>query len=440
MISRPPCSLLEVYYTPSLHSSELADESLPAPPNGVYDSSDRTITWRIPQLQPGQAGALTLLFEADVESVPAGTEIVNLAIARVGDRSAYVSATTTATVGDWPSLDVKKDASQAEVSIGSAVRYRVTVTNRDDVAAPVAVLNACVVDTLPPGFVYVRGSTRINGAEASDPATQAGNLIWDIGAIDPGESVVLHYAANVSIAAATSHGINTVFVKGENPDALMYRTDTASAQVQVRLGVFDSMGTVVGMVYLDLQLKAEHVADRLWPAGVRRTTEGTWASGSLTYELLDELWLAYHRGYAYVPGSSTEHTDSLRLTRSVSVSPATGLTYELGVTSKGESLLPTVDRRTEMHAGAGWSFGDEHQLSLSAGVRVESTTGWQITAPIKALYQTSMGDVKATFGYGQTLGRPDTGLWTVSPEKGVSAVGVRSVPQRPGSCHSILPR
>lgn len=167
---------------------------------------------------------------------------------------------------------------------------------------------------------------------------------------------------------------------------------------------------------MNLQFKAEYVTGQLWPAGGRTIAEGTRASGTLTYELLDAMQLCYDRGYIQAPNRAGEHIDALRLSGSVNDRPASGLTYEFGVTSRGESILPAPDRRTELHADAGWSCGDEHRLSLSAGVRAESASNWQVTVPVKVSYQTSLGNVKTVISYGQALGQADSGVWTASLE------------------------
>ena len=64
------------------------------------------------------------------------------------------------------SLQIVKTSIKAVVGVGEFVPYTLAIRNNSALAP---VLNARIVDRLPPGFRYQRGSARLNGAPLADP-------------------------------------------------------------------------------------------------------------------------------------------------------------------------------------------------------------------------------------------------------------------------------
>jgi uncharacterized repeat protein (TIGR01451 family) len=214
-----------------------------------YDALKGALTWSPAVLEPGM---ITLTFQATVDSdVPEGTLMPTEAFAYAVGRPGVAYDATTTTVGTWPQLELTKTADKDAAGIGSMVRYRVVLTNRSDVATPVASSATVVRDTLPEGFVYAGGSTKVDGAAAADPAVAGRGLSWSLGVLLPGESTVLEYATLVGLAATTSDGVNTVLVQGENPGGFAFQTHPTQARVTVQVGVFGCLGVVTGTVYLN---------------------------------------------------------------------------------------------------------------------------------------------------------------------------------------------
>jgi uncharacterized repeat protein (TIGR01451 family) len=62
-------------------------------------------------------------------------------------------------------LVVQKQASRSEVELGDFVEYTISISNPESVPID----NVVAIDVLPTGFVYLQGSTRLNGTTAADP-------------------------------------------------------------------------------------------------------------------------------------------------------------------------------------------------------------------------------------------------------------------------------
>ena len=78
----------------------------------------------------------------------------------------------------WPSINLTTSVSPGYVAVGSTVTFQNDLTNSGDVAAT----GAWLAHTLPAGFTYVPGSTRIywNGIQMSsaNPTISGRTLTW----------------------------------------------------------------------------------------------------------------------------------------------------------------------------------------------------------------------------------------------------------------------
>jgi uncharacterized repeat protein (TIGR01451 family) len=147
-------------------------------------------------------------------------------------------------------LLVQKKANRNEAEIGDFVDYTVTVLNgTSNPASPVT-----VTDRLPAGFKYVAGTTRIatgssasNGVPAPDPVGGAGPVLaFNAGSLAAGASVTLTYRVQLSINAPQGDGKNLASAAAPG-----LSSNTATAIVKVRGGVFDNKGYIVGTVFMD---------------------------------------------------------------------------------------------------------------------------------------------------------------------------------------------
>ncbi len=203
-----------------------------------------------------------------------------------------VDAATGAVVLDVPldppqgaGLFVDKVARSRDAEIGGSVDYQVTVRN----VAGVAVNNVQLLDALPRGLTYVAGSARRQSASAAtgtpgifaalpDPRIEnVRALTFDIGTLAKDEAVVITYRTLIGPGTPTGKVRNSARATGAtNFDS--YSSNTASAIVEIRGGVFTTRGVLMGRVFVDANNNGRFDRDELAVPGARIFLEdGTYA-------------------------------------------------------------------------------------------------------------------------------------------------------------------
>ena len=129
--------------------------------------------------------------------------------------------------------------------------YTLTARNRMDQA----LLNAAIVDILPPGMHYIDGSAERDGVSIDDPALTEGRLLnFDLDMITPRTVTEITYAVRVGTAARRGNKTNVATLEGQQAGtATSLRSTEARATVTVddRGGVFSDEAVVIGRVFLD---------------------------------------------------------------------------------------------------------------------------------------------------------------------------------------------
>ena len=135
---------------------------------------------------------------------------------------------------------VNKTADRSSGDIGDYVNYTVTVQNSGLVSAP-----ARIFDTLPLGFRYVPGTTRVEQAFATDPevSEDAALLEFDLGLVAPGETVRLDYALLIGPGAALGDAVNEAVVRDEDGEIV---SNVGRAAIKLREDLLRSTSTIVG--------------------------------------------------------------------------------------------------------------------------------------------------------------------------------------------------
>ncbi|MGH8371031.1 MAG: hypothetical protein ACRESC_08620, partial [Gammaproteobacteria bacterium] len=150
------------------------------------------------------------------------------------DKTFTLSKTTT--VGyDIPldpvstSLFVQKTASVSTASVGDMIQFNLVAQNT---STTLAAQDVYLLDTLPQGFRYVKGSARLGTVKIADPViTPDGQqLKFTIGAIDQASQVQLSYVVAVSAATPLGTAINSVQGFGAGNTA----SNVATAQVEIQ--------------------------------------------------------------------------------------------------------------------------------------------------------------------------------------------------------------
>ncbi|MHB8844929.1 MAG: OmpA family protein [Nitrospirota bacterium] len=206
-------------------------------------------TYRIEVVPPAGYRAPSTVTTADLQTLPGGP----FAITEPGSRAEnFIVNPGPAIHIDVPvdpagsRLYLTKTAGKQVAAIGDFVPYRLAVENTD---ALFPVLSVVVEDRLPAGFRYRSGSSRVNGAAASDPAVSADGrtLSFRLGAVAAGSTVTVGYVAEVGAGARPGKARNTAAASGAGGAV----SNAAIAEVVVAEDLFRSTATIVGQIVVD---------------------------------------------------------------------------------------------------------------------------------------------------------------------------------------------
>lgn len=178
-------------------------------------------------------------------------------------------------------LSLEKRVLSETVEPGESVAYQIVVSNRGD-----SILESLsVIDTPAFGFKLISGSVALDSAAMIDPGvlrmgTDASGLafvddedalatsyLFDLGDLEPDQSVTLSYQLLATAAAMQSDGVNTAVVSGTTLSGADVVSSVSRARVQVvRAGVLSDSAIIFGKVFVDsscdyIQNKSE------WPIG-----------------------------------------------------------------------------------------------------------------------------------------------------------------------------
>ena len=142
-------------------------------------------------------------------------------------------------------LVVKKELQGSKnAEIGDFKDYIVTVANKGNTT----LYDVEMKDTLPRGFVYVTGTTRVNDKKFNDPQGGKGPyLTLGLGTLSAQQEMKVQYRVYIGPNALSGDGINRAYAK----DGAGTVSNEAQAKLKVSPGVFSSDGFIVGKVFSD---------------------------------------------------------------------------------------------------------------------------------------------------------------------------------------------
>ncbi|GFO58234.1 hypothetical protein GMST_05590 [Geomonas silvestris] len=145
-----------------------------------------------------------------------------------------------------PQLVVTKLAGTQLVEAGDIVPFTVRVENRG-----VATLeHATLVDLLPRGFRYLKGSTLLDGSTYPDPTGGGQQLVWNLGNLEAGRVRTLSYRCTVSADAPVGTALNRVSGSATAPGGSA-SLSTATASVRVRSSLLADRALILGRLFED---------------------------------------------------------------------------------------------------------------------------------------------------------------------------------------------
>ncbi len=168
---------------------------------------------------------------------------------------------------------ISKSSEIRSGDVGDFIPYTVTIENRGHAGAPLI-----MVDTLPRGFRYVKGSSRIDKQATTDPEISASgrNLIYRPGILRAGEALTLTYVleigAGAGIGTGASEAINSVVAVDGNGDNI---SNIARASIILREDLLRTTSTLIGRIAENACVNDE--------SGARKISKGTGVKGVRLY-------------------------------------------------------------------------------------------------------------------------------------------------------------
>ncbi len=149
-------------------------------------------------------------------------------------------------------LTIDKTSDRTTVRRGGFVVYTLTATNETDQA----LLNAEIIDQLPPGLLYIEGSARHDGQPFADAPvlTNDGILTFDLGTLTPTNTTEVTYGVRIGTATRQSKKTNIATLSGERAGTgvrLTSQEARSTITIDDRGGVFSDEAVVIGRVFLD---------------------------------------------------------------------------------------------------------------------------------------------------------------------------------------------
>lgn len=182
-------------------------------------------------------------------------------------------------------LALAKRASKAEAVVGEVLSYRIEIRN----TTTSDVVQVSIDDQPPPGFTYLAGSARLDGAPLADP-TGRGTLSFDIGTVaalvdtngngqaDPGEPGYRLLSYQLVIGARATPGEHSNRALGRDVCPSCAVSNTASASVRVTLDPTFDLGTIIGKVFEDKNADGwQDPGEAGIPAAMVALDDGTYA-------------------------------------------------------------------------------------------------------------------------------------------------------------------
>jgi uncharacterized repeat protein (TIGR01451 family) len=219
-------------------------------PGALCTANNQVLTCTNPgPIEPGETATLILTVMIGDD---AGDFVTNSATVSNDDdmnpeNDTDVSGPTPVVPDPTPSgqiLTVEKQASRGEADLGDFVEYTISVSNPTD--QPIG--NVVAIDVLPTGFMYLDGSTRVNGNTADDPTEDGtGSLAFQVGTIRENAVASVRYRVQIGAGTPLGEAVNTAHAASVLSGVT---SNIASATVRVTPGLFTDEGIVTGKVFL----------------------------------------------------------------------------------------------------------------------------------------------------------------------------------------------
>ena len=297
-------------------------------------------------------------------------------------------------------LFVDKIARSRDAEIGGTVDYQVTIRN----VAGVAVNNVQLLDGLPRGFTFVPNSARRQSAATAGgtPAVAAAladprienvrALTFNIGTLAAGESAIVTYRTLIGPGTQTGKVRNSARATGASAfDS--FTSNTASADVLIRGGVFTTRGVLLGRVFVDLNNNGRFDRNELGVPGARVFLE----DGTYAVTDRDGQWTIY----GVLPLTHVVKIDRTTLPIGATLKPLT-----VNYAGKGDSVFADLKNSELQRINFALNNATDAQI---ADVRARINKGEPDAPELRAQVQNALTTTPTT-QLGDTRAQPATGI------------------------------
>lgn len=154
-------------------------------------------------------------------------------------------------------LLMQKTVSSATANIGDVIQFSLMVQNT---SSKLAALGVSVVDLMPQGFRYVKGSAHLGNQMLADPVMSPNGqqLMFQIGTVKASATVTVTYA--VELTAATP--LTTVVNSAQAMEGGLMVSNQATAAVQVQSEFLQNVNTLIGRVVVGCDSQAKQGVEK----------------------------------------------------------------------------------------------------------------------------------------------------------------------------------
>ncbi len=149
------------------------------------------------------------------------------------------------------------------VAIGGIVPYTITFTNNNTVP----VVDADIIDFMPPGFSYVLGTAVLNGVQVEPVQRDPRNIVFSNLDIAPGAEATLTLSLRLGAAVTGREFVNTTFLV--DPLTNQRISNQAKAIVELEIESVFQCSHIIGRVFDDLDKDGYHDQGEPGLGGVR---------------------------------------------------------------------------------------------------------------------------------------------------------------------------
>ena len=244
-------------------SENLETSFISASDNGQFDETKRELSWQINKLAQGESLSLQFTIKLP-EDAPKGSvySLSNSFSVSANELPSPLSSNRVSHSYPVISILVNKQVAQRVVSVGNKLDYTLQVSNPNDLAMKVR-----IVDMPARALSYASGSaviTRGNVTKQLEPSLIDGNLVWDLRPYEeltlapqntPGDTLSIRYNMIVKPGAGpklnnSAQAFGNYASLGSN--ALSVASTEVAAEVEVRQDALQQpKATLIGRVFLD---------------------------------------------------------------------------------------------------------------------------------------------------------------------------------------------